>query len=179
MRYYGGGSHECFCSLVGRQKFVREVLSAASSARGGEKEAERERLHFFRPAENDPLPERPSPSTTNHQGKPSWHNLKKRQRQSEKRDGSHQSPPTKRLSSSALSAEDNDLLNSYWGVWPCSTLGTAGVCRQALEPRWTIQAGELKVPFLGCSWRNVLEIKFCIIYTSTSLRDCWFELADF
>ncbi|XP_040028002.2 leucine-rich repeat-containing protein 42 [Gasterosteus aculeatus] len=99
--------------FFGRQKFVREVLSAASSARGGEKEAERERLHFFRPAENDPLPERPSPSTTNHQGKPSWHNLKKRQRQSEKRDGSHQSPPTKRLSSSALSAEDNDLLNSY------------------------------------------------------------------
>lgn len=99
--------------FFGRQKFVREVLNAAPLV-CDEDEAKREILHFFRPAANDHKPEKQTPSTTHHQAVPSWHNIKKRQRQSERRDSSHQSPPAKRQpSSSALTAEDIDLLNSY------------------------------------------------------------------
>lgn len=97
--------------FFGRQKFVREVLNASPSV--SECEAEGETLHFYRPAANSHAAERQTPSTTAHQAKPSWHNNKKRQRQSETCDGSHQSRPTKRLSSPALTAEDIDLLNSY------------------------------------------------------------------
>lgn len=99
--------------FFGRQKFVREVLNAAPLVCESEKEAERERLHFFRPAANSHVPEKQNPPARSHEGKPSWDNIKKRQRQSGKPDSSHRSPPTKRLSSSALSAEDMDLLNSY------------------------------------------------------------------
>lgn len=102
-----------FSSLVGRQKFVREVLNAAPVVRESEEEAERERLHFYKPAANAHTPERQTCSSTNRQAEPSRHNVKKRQRQSERCDGSRQSPPTKRLPSSALTAEDIDLLNSY------------------------------------------------------------------
>ncbi|XP_049930487.1 leucine-rich repeat-containing protein 42 isoform X2 [Epinephelus moara] len=100
--------------FFGRQKFVREVLNAAPLVCDNEDKAKREILHFFRPAANDHKPENQTPSTTHHQAVPSWHNIKKRQRQLERRDSSHQSPPAKRLpSSSALTAEDIDLLNSY------------------------------------------------------------------
>ncbi|XP_036940630.1 leucine-rich repeat-containing protein 42 isoform X1 [Acanthopagrus latus] len=99
--------------FFGRQKFVREVLNAAPLVCQSEEEAKKERLHFCRPAANGHIPERQTPATTNHQAKPSWHNIKKRQRQTESSDSSRQSPPTKRVSSSALSAEDIDLLNSY------------------------------------------------------------------
>ncbi|XP_063742300.1 leucine-rich repeat-containing protein 42 isoform X2 [Eleginops maclovinus] len=100
--------------FFGRQKFVRDVLNAAPLVCESEEEAKRERLHFFRPAANSHIPQKETPSTTtNQQGKPSWHNIKKRQRQSERRDSSSQSPPTKRLPSSALTAEDLDLLNNY------------------------------------------------------------------
>ncbi len=102
-----------FFSLVGRQKFVREVLYAAPLVCESKEEAKTERLHFYRPAANSHTPVKWTPSTTNHQAKPSWHNIKKRQRQSERCDSSHQSRPTKRLSSSALTVEDIDLLNSY------------------------------------------------------------------
>ncbi|XP_010744515.2 leucine-rich repeat-containing protein 42 isoform X1 [Larimichthys crocea] len=99
--------------FFGRQKFVREVLNAAPVVRESEEEAERERLHFYKPAANAHTPERQTCSSTNRQAEPSRHNVKKRQRQSERCDGSRQSPPTKRLPSSALTAEDIDLLNSY------------------------------------------------------------------
>ncbi|XP_029309927.1 leucine-rich repeat-containing protein 42 isoform X2 [Cottoperca gobio] len=99
--------------FFGRQKFVREVLNAAPLVCKSEEEAKRERLHFFRPAANNHKPEKETPSTTNEQAKPSWHNIKKRQRQSERCESSHQSPPTKRLSPAALTAEDVDLLNNY------------------------------------------------------------------
>ncbi|XP_034411461.1 leucine-rich repeat-containing protein 42 [Cyclopterus lumpus] len=95
--------------FFGRQKFVRDVLNALPLVC----ESETERLHFFRPAANDPRPEKQNPSTIIHQETPSLHNIKKRQHRSEKHDGSNESPPTKRLSSSALSAEDIDLMNSY------------------------------------------------------------------
>ncbi|KAJ4936200.1 hypothetical protein JOQ06_000803 [Pogonophryne albipinna] len=99
--------------FFGRQKFVRDVLNAAPLVCESEEETQRERLHFFRPAANSHIPEKQTPSTTNQQGKPSWYNIKKRQRQSERCDSSRQSPPTKRLPSSALTAEDLDLLNNY------------------------------------------------------------------
>ncbi|XP_030257728.1 leucine-rich repeat-containing protein 42 isoform X2 [Sparus aurata] len=99
--------------FFGRQKFVREVLNAAPLVCESEEEAKKERLHFYRPSANGHIPEKQTPATTNHQAKPSWHNIKKRQGQLERSDSSRQSPPTKRVSSSALSAEDIDLLNSY------------------------------------------------------------------
>ncbi|XP_041805603.1 leucine-rich repeat-containing protein 42 [Chelmon rostratus] len=99
--------------FFGRQKFVRDVLNASPLVCENEEEAKRERLHFCRPAATGHVPEKQTASTTNHQAKPSWHNFKKRQRQSERCDSSHQSPPAKRLSSSAFTAEDVELLNSY------------------------------------------------------------------
>nr|XP_046263572.1 leucine-rich repeat-containing protein 42 isoform X2 [Scatophagus argus] len=99
--------------FFGRQKFVREVLNAAPFVSESDKEAKRERLHFYRPATNSHTPEEQTRSKTNHHAKASWHDLKKRPRQSEKCDCPRQSPPPKRLSSSALTAEDIDLLNSY------------------------------------------------------------------
>ncbi|KAM9349356.1 leucine-rich repeat-containing protein 42 [Symphorus nematophorus] len=99
--------------FFGRQKFVRDVLNAAPLVCESEEDTKRERLHFYRPAGNSHMPEKQTSSTGNQQAKPSWHNIKKRQRQSERCDSSSQSPPTKRLSSSALTAEDIDLLNSY------------------------------------------------------------------
>eukprot|EP00064_Thunnus_orientalis_P001011 superscaffoldBa00000062_g1012 len=99
--------------FFGRQKFVREVLNAAPLVCEREEESKGERLHFYRPAANNHTPEKQILSATNHQAKTPWQNIKKRQRQSEKCDSSHQSPPTKRSSSSALTAEDIDLLNSY------------------------------------------------------------------
>lgn len=99
--------------FFGRQKFVREVLNAAPLVCEREEESKGERMHFYRPAANNHTPEKQILSATNHQAKTPWQNIKKRQRQSEKCDSSHQSPPTKRSSSSALTAEDIDLLNSY------------------------------------------------------------------
>ncbi|KAL3055479.1 hypothetical protein OYC64_018199 [Pagothenia borchgrevinki] len=104
--------------FFGRQKFVRDVLNAAPLVCESEEEAQGERLHFFRPAANSHIPEKQTPSTTTQQGKPSWHNIKKRQRQSERCDSSRQSPPTKRLPSSALTAEDLDLLNKLLNYSP-------------------------------------------------------------
>uniref|UniRef100_UPI0037E943C2 leucine-rich repeat-containing protein 42 n=1 Tax=Semicossyphus pulcher TaxID=241346 RepID=UPI0037E943C2 len=99
--------------FFGRQKFVREVLNAAPVVCESKEDAKSDRLHFYKPAANSHIPEKLTPSSANPQAKPSWHNIKKRQRQSERCDSSPQSPPTKRLSSSALTAEDIDLLNSY------------------------------------------------------------------
>lgn len=109
-----------FCCVVGRQKFVREVLNTAPLVCEREEEAKRERLHFYRPAANSHIPEKQVPYPVNHQEKASWYNIKKRQRQPERCDSSHHSPPTKRSPSSALTAEDIELLNSYWGMHPCS-----------------------------------------------------------
>ncbi|KAG7229052.1 hypothetical protein INR49_013171 [Caranx melampygus] len=99
--------------FFGRQKFVREVLNAAPVVCESEEEAQRDRLHFYRPAAKNHILEKQVPHTINQQVKSSWHDSKKRQRQSERSDSSHDSPPTKRLPSSALSAEDIELLNSY------------------------------------------------------------------
>lgn len=102
-----------FCIVVGRQKFVREVLNAAPVVCENVEEANGDRLHFYKPAAKKHMLEEQVPLAASHQAKPSWHNAKKRQRQSEIEDSSRHSPPTKRLSTSALSAEDIDLLNSY------------------------------------------------------------------
>uniref|UniRef100_A0A665WV58 Leucine-rich repeat-containing protein 42 n=1 Tax=Echeneis naucrates TaxID=173247 RepID=A0A665WV58_ECHNA len=97
--------------FFGRQKFVREVLNAAPLLCERDEEANKDRLHFYRPAAKDIL-EKQFPNTLNHQAKTSWCNVKKRH-QSETCDSLHQSPPTKRSPSSALTAEDIDLLDSY------------------------------------------------------------------
>ncbi|XP_023263176.1 leucine-rich repeat-containing protein 42 isoform X1 [Seriola lalandi dorsalis] len=99
--------------FFGRQKFVREVLNAAPLVCESEEEAKRDRLHFYRPEAKNHIPEKQVPYTVNQQEKTSWHNIKKRQRQSERCDSLRRSPPTKRSPSSALTAEDIELLNSY------------------------------------------------------------------
>ncbi|XP_039999418.1 leucine-rich repeat-containing protein 42 isoform X1 [Xiphias gladius] len=99
--------------FFGRQKFVREVLHAKPLVCESEEEAKRERLHFYRPAANNHILEKRVPCKINPQAKTSGHSVKKRQRQLERCDSSHHSPPTKRATSSALTAEDIDLLNSY------------------------------------------------------------------
>lgn len=99
--------------FFGRQKYVREVLNATPLVCRNEEEANSATLHFYRPTANSHIPEKQMSSTTNHQVKPAWHNLKKRQRQPDECVTSCPNPPAKRLSSSALSADDIDLLNSY------------------------------------------------------------------
>ncbi|XP_062260626.1 leucine-rich repeat-containing protein 42 [Platichthys flesus] len=99
--------------FFGRQKFVREVLNATPLVCESEEEDKRERMHFYRPASNYHMPEKQVPHKTNHPAKSSCHGIKKRPRQSEGCDSSHLSPPTKRSPSSAVNAEDLELLNSY------------------------------------------------------------------
>ncbi|XP_034559040.1 leucine-rich repeat-containing protein 42 isoform X2 [Notolabrus celidotus] len=99
--------------FFGRQKFVRDVLNAAPLLCQSAEDTKSETLRFYRPAANSHIPEKQTPAATYHPAKHSCLNIKKRQRQSERCDSSHQSPPTKRPSSSALTAEDMDLLNSY------------------------------------------------------------------
>ncbi|KAM6989250.1 leucine-rich repeat-containing protein 42 isoform 2-T2 [Tautogolabrus adspersus] len=98
--------------FFGRQKFVRDVLNAAPLVCESNEDAKKERLHFYRPAANNPIPEKHTSSATNHQVK-AFQNIKKRKRQSERSDSACQSLPTKHLSSSVLTAEDMDLLNCY------------------------------------------------------------------
>ncbi|KAG7486617.1 hypothetical protein JOB18_034914 [Solea senegalensis] len=99
--------------FFGRQKFVREVLKAAPLVCDSADEAKSDRLHFYRPAANNHTPENQDPFKENHRVKNSCQGVKKRPHQSDGCDGEHRSPPTKRLPSSALTAEDVDLLNSY------------------------------------------------------------------
>ncbi|KAF7652483.1 hypothetical protein LDENG_00096160 [Lucifuga dentata] len=93
--------------FFGRQKFVREILNTKPLVLETEEEAKKERLHFYKPAENNQ-----NPPTTHHQSKFPQDNIKKREHQSD-RCGWHSSPPAKRLASSALTIADMDLLNSY------------------------------------------------------------------
>ncbi|XP_028284059.1 leucine-rich repeat-containing protein 42 isoform X2 [Parambassis ranga] len=97
--------------FFGRQKFIREVLNAAPLIHDNTQDSEREKLHFYRPEGNNRIKEIPLP--TNHKVKTAPNNIKKRKHQSDTGDASHKSPPSKRPSSSALTAEDMDLLNSY------------------------------------------------------------------
>lgn len=99
--------------FFGRQKFVRDVLNAAPLVCRSTEDVESETLHFYRPASNNHTPEKLTPSATCRQAKQPCDSMKKRQRRSERCDRSPRSPPTKRLSSAALTAEDMDLLNSY------------------------------------------------------------------
>ncbi|XP_051943741.1 leucine-rich repeat-containing protein 42 isoform X1 [Hippocampus zosterae] len=101
----------CMCLpgafLVGRQKFVQEVLNAAPLCRNGDATAEEQRLHFCKP---------PAGSTANgsNPDRTCWNASNKRKQPSEKRsDLSTASPPMKRASSSVLNADDMDLLDQY------------------------------------------------------------------
>ncbi|XP_029929616.1 leucine-rich repeat-containing protein 42 [Myripristis murdjan] len=98
--------------FFGRQKFVRDVLDASPLVSEKENEAEREKMHFFKPAANS-TPEIQLPSATSDHSKPACYNAKKRLRQSDECDSQHRTPPAKRFSASGLTVEDMDLLNSY------------------------------------------------------------------
>lgn len=104
-----------FPSVVGRQKFVRNVLDAAPLNSGSVNDSRIEKLHFYKPAANNHMkvePE-PVPRALNHQATSPCFTLKKQKQESNSCDASRQSPPTKRLCSSAFTAEEMDLLNSY------------------------------------------------------------------
>ncbi|XP_030015671.1 leucine-rich repeat-containing protein 42 [Sphaeramia orbicularis] len=98
--------------FFGRQKFVREVLKATPLVCESEGNTNTETLHFYKPSVIGCTQEKHNSSAVC-DDKHYWHNYKKRQRQVERCDTVHESPPTKRLSSLAFSAEDMDLLNSY------------------------------------------------------------------
>ncbi|XP_077379988.1 leucine-rich repeat-containing protein 42 isoform X2 [Festucalex cinctus] len=95
--------------FFGRQKFVREVLNAAPLSHGGDATAEQEqqRLHFYKP---------PAGNTTGvtSSDRTCWNSHGKRKQPLEKcSDHLATSPPMKRASSSALTADDMDLLDLY------------------------------------------------------------------
>ncbi|XP_068605293.1 leucine-rich repeat-containing protein 42 [Brachionichthys hirsutus] len=97
--------------FFGRQKFVREVLNAAPFVRESYEEDRGDRLQFYKAAADSRMSEKWPPTKAHRQDRHSRRYITKRQRDSEKHDRSQQ--PTKRLCSSAFSAEDMDLLNSY------------------------------------------------------------------
>lgn len=99
--------------LVGRQKFVRDVLNTAPAAYTSlAEEAKSNILHFYRPTTATHVSERRTLSPTNHhEASLSCQNLKKRHRPSENVDGPRPSPPKKR--SPTFTAEDIDLLSQY------------------------------------------------------------------
>ncbi|XP_054624619.1 leucine-rich repeat-containing protein 42 [Dunckerocampus dactyliophorus] len=100
--------------FFGRQKFVREVLNAASSCEKQSAAAptleEEQHLHFYKPPAGrggSTTPNNASSSSTNHQDRTST----KRKRLPERWGGSKTSPPPKRAS--VLTAMDMALLDSY------------------------------------------------------------------
>ncbi|XP_022054812.1 leucine-rich repeat-containing protein 42 isoform X1 [Acanthochromis polyacanthus] len=97
--------------FFGRQKFVREVLNAAPLIHERVEEADNGKLHFYRPSNNQAV-EKDIPSMTDCEVKTPCH-IKKRKHQPEKHDTLQHCPPAKQTCSSALTAEDIDLLNSY------------------------------------------------------------------
>lgn len=99
--------------FFGRQKFVRDVLNAAPLVCRSTEDAKSGALHFYRPASDSHVPEKQTEAETCRQAKQLCDSTRKRQRPLERCERSPQSPPTKRVSSSALTAEDMDLLNSY------------------------------------------------------------------
>lgn len=90
--------------FFGRQKSIRQMLSAAPQPPENDEETRIETLHFYRPEASSHQPDRHL----------SCQNVKKRPRYTGKCSSSHQNPPAKRLTSSTLTAEDMKLLNSYW-----------------------------------------------------------------
>uniref|UniRef100_A0A8C7XCR2 Leucine-rich repeat-containing protein 42 n=1 Tax=Oryzias sinensis TaxID=183150 RepID=A0A8C7XCR2_9TELE len=99
-----GESRMSALGFYGRQKRIRDVLSSSGPVHGSKQDASREELHFYRPTAG--VQEPPS-STVNPrlgQGK---------RKLDPERGVSHQSPPRKIGVSSALTAEDMDLLSSY------------------------------------------------------------------
>ncbi|XP_072296829.1 leucine-rich repeat-containing protein 42 [Eucyclogobius newberryi] len=95
--------------FFGRQKFVRDILNAAPVVHEKDDDAT-ETLHFCKAADDDDMKqESQHASPAAREDAKTLLNSNKRPRRSDKRDS--QTPPTKR--SSALTAEDMDLLNSY------------------------------------------------------------------
>ncbi|CAL8346479.1 unnamed protein product [Merluccius merluccius] len=98
--------------FFGRQKFISDVLNAMPVVRHDEDEDKTEKLHFYKPAPKRGTPEVKVNDRAEDSLKPSCHNARKRQRQSEDSE-TRRSPPGKRFSSSTLTAADIDLLDSY------------------------------------------------------------------
>ncbi|XP_056149227.1 leucine-rich repeat-containing protein 42 isoform X2 [Lampris incognitus] len=99
----------CF---YGRKRVVH-ALDAPPLILEKEEDAKREWLHFYRPAVINRKPEVQQFGKTNDHTETSCCNVKKRQQQPACSDSLHQSSPAKRFSSSAVTAEDMDLLNTY------------------------------------------------------------------
>ncbi|KAM6948388.1 leucine-rich repeat-containing protein 42 [Aplochiton taeniatus] len=99
--------------FFGRQKFVREVLTAAPIVWNKEEDGKREMLHFYKVATRNCTHFSQFIQTPNTQKEMSSQNVKKRQRKSEYGESNPHSPPAKKISSSALTEDDLDLLNSY------------------------------------------------------------------
>uniref|UniRef100_A0A3P9ISI0 Leucine-rich repeat-containing protein 42 n=1 Tax=Oryzias latipes TaxID=8090 RepID=A0A3P9ISI0_ORYLA len=96
-----GESRMSALGFYGRQKRIRDVLSSSGPVHGSEQDTSREELHFYRPIQELPA------STVNPR-------LEEGKRKLDPERGvSHKSPPRKIGVSSALTAEDMDLLSSY------------------------------------------------------------------
>ena len=80
--------------------------------RQNEDEEATEKLHFYKPTPKHSVPEVHVNDTADDSLKPSCLNARKRQRQTEGGE-TCLSPPGKRFSSSTLTTEDKDLLDSY------------------------------------------------------------------
>ena len=99
---------------VGRQKFVRDVLHAMPLAQEQmEEKDKRDRLQFCKPRETHPVTEIKLSGTTKCYKQHARQGVKKRQRESQNNDDPQHSPPSKRFSSSTLTAEDMELLDNY------------------------------------------------------------------
>lgn len=104
---------------VGRQRFVRDVLNASPLLSESHDGPKGERLHFYKPDPRRDAAARRNISTGSRGGRGACREMRKRQRRSEGCDRSSESPPSKRAAA-AFTAEDLDLLNSYWGMFPRS-----------------------------------------------------------
>lgn len=98
--------------FFGRQKFVREVLTAAPLVWNNEEDS-KEMIHFYKVATSNHSHFSQFLRTTNTQKEMSSQNVKKRKLKSEYRESNPHSPPAKQFSSSGLTEDDYDLLNSY------------------------------------------------------------------
>lgn len=99
--------------FFGRQKFVREVLTAAPVIWNNEEDGKKEMVHFYKVATSNHTHFSQFLRTPNTQKEMSSQNVKKRKRKSEYGESKPHSPPAKQFSSSALTEDDLDLLNSY------------------------------------------------------------------
>lgn len=98
--------------FFGRDRFIREVLTASPLVLNKDEMDKTEKLHFLK-SKNTHTQETEFTGNTNEHTKTLLQRTKKRQRKSELGIRVPHSPPAKRFSPAALSEADMDLLNSY------------------------------------------------------------------